>query len=247
MEQFKVFRAIGLSFKAWFANFIPITLLAAVLYAPVILLSLRMPKIDSVSDLEHWASSFQHVMWAIVGASSLLSPLLIYRVIQYLNGQPSSMVDSIRFGMRGIVPAVLFAAVVSIVGLVPFGGIISAILSCMWFVTAPAAVVERLNPINAFARSNALTQGRRWGIFGMSIVLNLGIIVIMVAYLGPVLTGSVGSIDQARTTFEHFFVVFLPVVLVYQLFIGIAQAVSYSLLRADKDGVSNDELAKVFE
>ncbi len=34
---------------------------------------------------------------------------------------------------------------------------------------------------------------------------------------------------------------------VFQLFTGIVQAVSYSLLRGDKDGVSNEELAKVFE
>ena len=101
MEQFKVFRAIGLGFKAWFANFIPITLLAAVLYAPV--------------------------------------------VIRLAQASP--------------------------------------------------------------------TQPEAW----------------------------------VHAMLDHFAVVVVAILAVYQLFIGIVQAVSYSLLRADKDGVPNDELAKVFE
>ena len=46
---------------------------------------------------------------------------------------------------------------------------------------------------------------------------------------------------------KHIVITLVPVMCAYQLFIGVVQAVSYSLLRADKDGVSNDDLAKVFE
>ena len=34
---------------------------------------------------------------------------------------------------------------------------------------------------------------------------------------------------------------------VFQMFTGIVQAVSYALLRMDKEGVTHDELARVFE
>ena len=69
----------------------------------------------------------------------------------------------------------------------------------------------------------------------------------MLAYLGPMIMGHVDSFEKVRDTFNHFILVFVPFACVYQLFLGIVQAVSYSLLRADKDGVSNEELAKVFE
>ena len=249
MEQFKVFRAIGLSFKAWFANFIPFTLLAGLLYAPTIYLMATMPSIDSVSidGLEAWVSKFQHATWALLAGSTLLAPLLMHRVIHYMNGNKSSMADSVKHGIRGIVPAVIVAGIVTVVQMVPFGAIVGAIITCYWFVTAPAAVVERLNPVAALGRSNQLTQGRRWGIFGLCILLGLTNVIIMLVYLGPMLTGHIESVEKAKTALEHFMYVFLSMAMVYQLFLGIVQAVSYSLLRADKDGVSNEELAKVFE
>jgi hypothetical protein len=248
VEQFKVFRAIGLSFKAWFANFIPFTLLAIILYSPVVIRAWSMPSItNSLDSVDAWVKSFQITIWLLLGMSTLLSPLLVYRVIRYMNNQPSSIIDSIKFGVRGILPALIFAGVTALVEQVPFGGIIATVITCYWFVAAPAAVVERLNPIAAFSRSNQLTAGRRGGIFGLCLLLQLVIIGVVLAYLGPLLTGHVPEPDQLASTLNHFIIVMLVVASVYQLFIGIVQAVSYSLLRADKDGVSNEELAKVFE
>src|SRR4051812_2187173 len=117
MEQFKVFRAIGLSFKAWFANFIPITLLAAVLYSPVFIKIFTAPKLGW--DPEGWLKSFQYTIWLSLGMSTLLAPMLTFRVIQYMNGSKSSMIDSIKYGMRGVIPSVLLAGVMTVVQMVP--------------------------------------------------------------------------------------------------------------------------------
>jgi hypothetical protein len=238
VEQFKVFRAIGLSFKAWFANFIPITLLAAVLYAPVIL---YVTTLSTSEGLEKYLEHFQHGLWALLGVSALLAPMITYRIIQYMNGSSSSIITSIKFGFRGVLPAIILAAVTSVVQMVPFGGIIGTIITCYWFVCAPAAVVERLNPVAALSRSSALTQGRRGGIFGLCFLISLIVIAIFMIWMVPAVS------NGKESSFKSMVLAMVVIISVYQLFMGIVQAVSYSLLRGDKDGVSNEELAKVFE
>jgi hypothetical protein len=239
VDQFKVFRAIGLAFKAWFANFIPITLLAAVLYAPVIywLTTLGTP----TGSFEKYLDSINHGVWLQQGLATLIAPMLTYRVIQYMNGQPSSMITSIKFGLRGILPAAILATATTILNFAPMGGIIGIVLTCLWFVAAPAAVVERLNPITALSRSGTLTSGRRWPIFGLCFLIGVIVFVIMLIFIVPAATAHDSS------GLRNMVIAIFAIGCVSQVFMGIVQAVSYSLLRGDKDGVTNEELAKVFE
>ena len=241
MQQFKVFRAIGLAFKAWFSNFIPITLLAAVIYAPPIIWAVMLPGTNEQMTAEQ-VTAFQHIIWLMVACSSLVAPFLTYRVIQYMNGSTSSILSSVSHGFRGIIPVLILAIVTNLLSLIPFGSIIAIFFQCFWFVAGPAAVVERLGPFAALGRSSTLTQGRRGGIFGLSFVIGLTLVIVVVAVMAPMIANG-GKGDQ----FKHMVVLLVPIMCAYQLFLGVVQAVSYSLLRADKDGVSNEDLAKVFE
>ena len=241
MQQFRVFRAIGIAFQAWFSSFIPITLLAAIVYAPAIILAFSMHGSEGLASPKQ-VEDFQHVLWVVVACSSLVAPFLTYRVVQYMNGTSSSIITSVTHGFRGIIPVLIVAIVTNVLSLIPFGGIIGAIVMCFWFVAGPSAVAERLGPIAALGRSATLTQGRRGGIFGLTFVLGLALVIVMVAVLAPMIAHG-GS----GTEFRHDVMVLIPIICVFQMFVGITQAVSYSLLRADKDGVSNEELAKVFE
>ena len=249
MNDFKVFRAIGLAFKAWFANFIPITLLAAVLYSPIFVWVATLPKFDAAEEagnqawLDAWMTLFQRGPWILIGISSLVAPLITYRVIQYMNGTKSSMLTSLKFGLRGVIPAIILAAATNVVQFIPFGGILGIIITCYWFVAAPAAVTEQLNPISALGRSATLTTGRRGGIFGLNFLLGIIVIAIMFAVAAPLVSDPVKNAGE----FNRVAITVLGIICVFQLFTGIVQAVSYSLLRTDKDGISNDELARVFE
>ena len=248
MDQFRVFRAIGMSFKAWFANFIPFTILAGVLYAPVIIWVVGLPGSSAGEGGEDaYLKFFERGTYVLVGLSTLLAPMITQRVIQYLNGQKSSMLTSIKYGMRGILPALILAGVTNIVQLAPFGGILGAIITCYWFVAAPAAVVENLNPVTALSRSATLTQGRRWPIFGLCIMVTLIIIGVALIWAVPMLSKHDQSPSELLSSLKQMSIMLVVTICVFQLFTGIVQAVSYSLLRGDKDGVSNDELAKVFE
>ena len=122
MQEFQIFRALGLAFRSWFRNFIPFTLLAAVLYSPVIIW-ITMVDLEKANSLDEILSSvFVRPIYALVGLSALLSPLLTYRVIQELNGTKVSMGTSIKFGLRGIVPALILAVVINVIQLAPGGG-----------------------------------------------------------------------------------------------------------------------------
>jgi hypothetical protein len=244
MQQFRIFRALGMSFKAWFRNLIPFTLIAAVLYAPAVLWELRI----DATGLEGEAlfnAFFGPSMYLLIALSTLLAPMITYRVIQDLNGAKVSMMTSLQFGLRGVVPALMVTIVSQGLMQIPIAGaIIATIAGCIWFVATPAAVAERLGAIAALTRSSQLTAGRRWGIFGLALMVNIVGLVLLTVWLLPQMReaggDTVGRVREAALTF-------MIVIGVFQMFYGIAQAVSYALLRQDKDGVSHEELAKIFD
>lgn len=243
MNEFRIFRALGMAFRSWFKNFIPFTLLAAVLYSPVVLWIFTWDPNEAGGLEEVLNKAFVWPVYFIVGLSTLLAPMLTYRVIQELNGTKVSMLASIKYGMRGVMPALILAVVTNLLQLVPFGGIAGAIITCMWFVAAPAAVAEKLGPIAALTRSAELTSGRRWGIFGLTFLMGIVLIIMLMVWIAPMFAGD-GDLEGSLRSSSLFFI---GTMAVFQMFTGIVEAVSYALLRQDKDGVTHDELAKVFE
>jgi hypothetical protein len=248
MQQFRIFRALGLSFKAWFGNFIPFTLLAAVLYSPVVIwvLSYDPSRAENLDALMN--AYFLRPIYVLAGLSTLLAPLITYRVVKDLNGTRVSLLTSVKFGLRGILPAIFFAVIINLVQLVPFvGSIIGIVMTCVWFVTTPAAVAERLGPFAAFSRSAQLTAGRRGGIFGLSLLIGLVMLAFLFLWIFPLFQHSGQDAAAVMSNAQRAAILFAVTMGVFQLFNGIVQAVAYALLRQDKDGVSYEELAKIFE
>jgi hypothetical protein len=243
-QDFRIFRALGLSFQIWFRNFVPFTLLTAVLYAPVFIwvATLDFESAGSLQDLVDRV--FLWPIYAVTALATLLAPMLTYRVIQDLNGQRVSMMASIQHGMRGFIPAILVAVVVNLLQFIPFGGIAAAVITCIYFVAAPAAVAERLGPFTALARSATLTTGRRGGIFGLTFLIGIVFIVLLLAWIQP-------SLDDPGASFfadlRQNSLILVGALGILHMFTGIVEAVSYALLRQDKDGMSHEALARVFE
>ena len=129
--------------------------------------------------------------------------------------------------------------------LILFGAIFGVIVICMWFVAAPAAVAERLGPFAALSRSAQLTTGRRGGIFGLTFLLGLIVVIAIMAYVMP-MANDPGHGDPYARIKQAALVIAIGLC-VFNTFMGIVEAVSYALLRQDKDGVTHEELARVFE
>ena len=245
MEQFRISRALALSFKCWVRNFIPFTLLAVLLHAPLLIWLATVdldPQSSAQRVLDHF---FTYPIYIVTATSTIIPSLLTYRVVQELNGSKVSMWASIRHGLRGLPPAILLALVLHFINKLPVAGaFVSAIATCVYYVVAPAAVAERLGPLRAFVRSAELTRGRRWGIYGLSLLLGVIALAMLFLWIMP-------SLEQgfalAITTVVSSSIAFNVVFGLLELYGGIVQAVSYALLRQDKDGTSLEELARVFE
>ena len=244
MKRFSIVRALGHAFGVWARNVVPFTALTALLYAPVFIwiatYEVAGPLGDVLDELFGWP------ILAIYGLSTLLAPMLTYRVVQDLRGVRVSMLTSVRFGVRGFVPAIALAIAINVLSsLSSIGGVIvAAIVVCVYYVAPPAAVAERIGAWESLGRSSELTQGRRPGIFLLHLVPGLAAMALMFGWLLPGLEDPDSAI---RGDLRATALIVAGAVALMQTFTGIVAAVSYALLRQDKDGLSHEELARVFE
>jgi hypothetical protein len=105
--------------------------------------------------------------------------MVLNGAFQGLRGRPMRLAESVRIGMRRIVPVV---GLVFCVWILVWLGLVLAIVpglmvATMLFVTMPVCVVERWGPIRSMDRSAQLTKGHRWRIFGLLVLTALPLII----------------------------------------------------------------------
>lgn len=119
----------------------------------------------------------------------------------------------------------------------------------IFYVTVPATVVERIGPVAALSRSAQLTEGYRWPIFGLAILVML--IAILLAFGAGAVAGGIGGFAGAFTGVNGAIlggaVGALAGQFISVLYGGIVAALAYARLREIKDGLSSDELAAIFD
>ena len=121
-------------------------------------------------------------------------------VIEHEGGRPS-LGECLSGALRYSVPIVLLTILWWLGLMIGFVFLLvpGLMLLTMWAVAVPALIEERTGVIGAFGRSRALTKGSRWKIFGLLMVLLIGIYLIMgiVGVLGlsqGALTPTAGSL-----------------------------------------------------
>lgn len=239
MQQFRIGRTLGMSFRIWLKNFIPFTLLAAMLYSPI---WVGLASDDRLAPFL-MAPLRGLPLYVMLAFSALLTPLITGRVIQDLNGGRGSLFTSLRFSVRGILPAQFLVLAMFLLGFLPIAGaIVGMVIMCVCFVVTPAAVAERLGPIAAFSRSAHLTKARFWAIFGLRVLVFLpaGVLAVMrtMAMWNSEGIGFTSSTSYAAMAEQVriLTIVFLIGLGVVQVFTRIVEAVAYVLLREDKEG-----------
>jgi hypothetical protein len=122
-----------------------------------------------------------------------------------------------------------------LVGLPGLAGL--TVLMVRWWVVVPAIVIEQTGPFACFGRSNRLTEGNRWQVFAVLLLITLPeSLVKLVLYLATPLLGA-AFIAVLNITVSGLFIVFNAV----------ATVMIYAHLRAIKEGAGTAELADVFE
>ncbi|MHC4931810.1 MAG: hypothetical protein ACYTGV_06435, partial [Planctomycetota bacterium] len=142
----------------------------------------------------------------------------------------------IGVGLARLLPVV---AVGIIGGLVIFAGLVAfvvpgIILACMFYVAIPVAVVEKPGIIQSLKRSAALASGQKGSIFGIALLLGF-------------IQRVVQAIVDGATPMELWAVLLsFAVAMAFIALQSVAMGVAYYRLRESKEGVSIDELVRVF-
>ena len=127
-------------------------------------------------------------------------------------------------------------------------------ISIIFFLSIPAAVVERTGTIKAMERSLELTKGHRGTIFLVLFLLVLVLIVIVVASSCCIGGATAGAIDPSTMQMQEVgffslafnFIVGLAMQMLRIMVIGAIAAVIYARVRGLKDGVDANSIAQVF-
>ena len=98
--------------------------------------------------------------------------------------------------------------------------------------------------MRAMSRSAELTGGRRWGIFGLTFLIGLVLFGILMIWVVPLFKRPDA---EFFASLKQYAITFMVVMGVFQMFMGIVEAVSYALLRQDKEGMTHEQLARVFD
>jgi hypothetical protein len=200
------------------------------------------------------------VLFLSVIPASVLTGALTQASLVHFNGGKASISECISTGFRFMLPLIGLGLLTGI-GLYLWAILllIPAILAATRWAVAPAALVaERTGVFGAFRRSIDLTRDNRWAIF---------FLVLIYVVISTLLSGAVSFLTSAMqgATSPFGSDAFINPVdfsapalwveygfqIVYgalsSMILGAGQAALYHELRVVKDGVTSDELAKVFD
>jgi len=122
-----------------------------------------------------------------------------------------------------------------IVGLPGLTGLVA--LMVRWCVLVPAIVIEQTNPIAGFARSSGLTEGNRWKVFALLLIVYVPEVIVKLLLLVAAPLVGLALVGVINIALSGLFIAFNALVTV----------VIYAHLRAIKEGSGTAELAEVFE
>jgi len=165
--------------------------------------------------------------------------VLVHAVFQDMRGGGRiRLMESLNVSLRQFWPLIglAFASFLTSLGFVLLI-VPGLLLSTIWFVALPACIVERLGPTASLRRSLQLTEGHRWKVFGLMLLL-----------LIPVFGSSfVGSWLSAATSTFIGVAVELPCTAIAGAFAAAVVVVTYYDLRAVGEGPEIERLAVVFD
>jgi hypothetical protein len=192
---------------------------------------------------------FTFVGWLVtIVATFVLQASLTYGTIMDLNGQRASLGESLAVGLRAFLP--LFAIGILYTLGIGLGFVLLLVpglmLITIWAVVVPARIAENTGVMQSFSRSQELTRGYRWPIFGIFVVFY--VIIVIVEFVTRPLFG-LGMLSQASALAAvPLYFVLTGVIHVFTSVIASAGvACIYYELRTVKEGIGPQQLAAVFE
>jgi hypothetical protein len=116
--------------------------------------------------------------------------------------------------------------------------IVALMLIARWFVVVPICMVERLGPWRSLTRSARLTQGHRWRLVGIILMVFVPALIVDTV-ISVTVTALGGKMVQL--------IVSLLWYAIFSAFFAILVVVTYYELRSVKDGADIEQIATVFD
>jgi hypothetical protein len=246
--EFSIGRVIGDSFGVFARNFVSFSILALLIG----LINLAYALINIEASIEAATtgqpdlagSAIRGVLGMLVG--SLTQAAIIFGTFQDLRGQKAGVGECIARGLTAMLPVIVASILFSLAMVIGLFLLIvpGVIILLMWWVYVPAIVVEGKGIFGSFGRSAELTKGRRWRILGLLLVV---FVIIIIVYTLIGVFSTLGLFAFASDPLVGFIVVEYVLTALLAAFTAVLAAVSYYYLRAEKEGIDVNEIARVFD
>ena len=245
-REFAVGHVISNGFRIFFANIVPFGLISLIIFIPYILLIIAAARGDIPAE-----GSTVDLGTRVLGLllSYVVTGAIAYGAFNDMRGRRIGTGECLSRGLAVMFPILGVAILTGIAVLLGFIALIIPglfLLTVLW-VAVPVAVVERPGVFEALRRSAALTENYRWQVFGILMVLvaiNVGAGVILFFIIGSVLSGT-----GTHSTNAVIGVYLISAVLEALLTAlgAVMTTVGYHDLRAVKEGISIEDITKVFD
>jgi len=241
--EFRIGSALSRAIKVYAAAFDKFILLTLILTAPALIVELIIGP-PPQNRWGFWELVLWMLLWSLATATCLFGA---YRVMQ---GQGFGVGDSVRAGLHRLGPVVgttflgtagvLLAALLLVVP--------GIILECSIYVALPACVIERRGPTDSLRRSQVLTRGHRWPIFGLLALVTVLTVFVTVgaAVSGAILVSYLGVAGGKTAAWMLGAIFAFAVRVVMGSFGAVLVAVVYHDLRVLKEGADIDSIASAF-
>jgi hypothetical protein len=234
---FSVGEAMNTSITMLSRNLLPFSIVTAVAALPQVLL------FDQYSHhVDKASSDFAMIMAGALSSvvlGALSQAVVLHGAFESMRGGRPDLLASFQHASRRLLPVIAVALLTSFLAGLAFLLLIfpAYMLITAWYVATPACVAERIGPWQSLRRSAALTDGHRWKLFGIMIVLAI-IGGVADGVVGGVTHGAGGTIGMVAKLIWYTF---------FDAYSAILVVVIYHDLRVAKEGVDTDQIAAVFE
>jgi hypothetical protein len=248
--RFSIGRVIADSFGIYARNFISFSVLALLIGLIDLLITIFYLAPNQVGGPgEFRLVGFDAVLMIslMLLTHTLTQATIVFGTFQDLRGHKAGIGTCIAHGLSSIIPVIVGSIILVIgVGLASLLLLIPGlIVMTMWWVYIPTIVVERKSIAAGFVRSQELTSGHRWPIFGLIIIVM--VLSALVTYVTRTISFTVISNSTSMDALSVVFVVDYLGSSLAAAFGAVVVAVGYYYLRAEKEGIDADEIASVFD
>jgi uncharacterized membrane protein len=259
VPRFEMGRVLKRTFGAIAQNPITFCILSLVVGIPILAVDLAFNPYTSGASVENPFSPailrYSALFWVVYMLGTfVLQAGIAVGITSYLNGRTASLAECLSAGVSFVPQFALMTVLMLPAFIIAFVLLIvpAIILMMMWFVAAPACVVEHAGVLPSLSRSRALTKGYRWRIFGLYLLFFL--FAIAIAVISAVTTGTTlfpasqeAAIAAAANRTVAQLAASIIATMISAVLIGTLVAAVYYELRQLKDGVGPEALATVFD